>query len=181
MKPFLGPTVRQVLVMIILGIDPGTAITGYGVLETRQGKQCLLGYGVIETSADMRMESRLCMIHEKLKSIIEIYQPDEMAIEQLFFHRNNKTVITVAQSRGVLIMTAASAGLEIAEYTPLQVKQAVCGYGKADKKQVQFMVQNILTLPKPPKPDDAADAIAIALCHSQSRRLNLFAKDRGFI
>jgi len=160
--------------MIIMGIDPGTAITGYGVLENQSGKQNLVAYGTIMTPSDVEMPARLCHIHKQLKQVIDDFHPEEMAIEQLFFHRNNKTVITVAQSRGVLIMTAAAAGLTVAEYTPLQVKQAVVGYGKADKKQVQFMVQNILRLDGVLKPDDAADAVAIALCHAQSRRINAY-------
>lgn len=167
--------------MIVLGIDPGTAITGYGVMESRPGKYHLLAYGTIVTPAEMKMAMRLCLIHEELKRIIANFHPEEMAIEQIFFHRNNKTIITVAQSRGVLIMTAAASGLEVAEYTPLQVKQAVVGYGGADKKQVQFMVQNILGLKEIPKPDDAADAIAVALCHCHSRRLNVYSKGRGSV
>jgi crossover junction endodeoxyribonuclease RuvC len=157
--------------MIVLGIDPGTATTGYGLVEQSYGKHNLLAYGTIVTPAEQEMALRLCRIHEELQEIIAEYSPVEMAVEQIFFHRNSKTIVTVAQSRGVLIMTGAAAGLLVAEYTPLQVKQAVVGYGGADKKQVQFMVQNILGLKEVPKPDDAADAIAVALCHCQSRRL----------
>ncbi|MDR1159288.1 MAG: crossover junction endodeoxyribonuclease RuvC [Syntrophomonadaceae bacterium] len=160
--------------MLVLGIDPGTATTGYAVIDSFQGRKKLLCYGVISTSPSQKMDERLLRIHEELNQIIEEFSPSVMAIEEIFFNRNNKTVITVAQSRGVLILSAALAGLQIAGYTPLQVKQAVVGYGGADKKQVQFMVKNILGLKEVPKPDDAADAIAIALCHVHSARMNKY-------
>ncbi len=164
--------------MVVIGVDPGTAISGYAVIESQAGNKKLREYGTIQTSPDISMAERLVKVNLGLNEIISRYHPQVMAIEQIFFHKNNKTVITVAQSRGVLIMTAAAAGLDVAEYTPLQVKQAVVGYGGADKKQVQFMVQRILGLREIPKPDDAADAIAIALCHLHSYRINSFAEEK---
>lgn len=157
--------------MLVLGIDPGTATTGYGLVEYKQGKELLVEYGIISTPAGMGMPHRLCLINQELNSILQKYRPDEAAIEQIFYHKNSKTVITVAQSRGVALMTAAAAGVAVAEYTPLQVKQAVVGYGGAEKKQVQLMVQKILSMRELPKPDDAADALAIAICHIHSYRL----------
>lgn len=157
--------------MLVLGIDPGTAITGYGLVDYRRGKEVLITYGTITTPAKMKMPLRLCRINEGLNKLIAQYQPDSVAIEELFYHKNSKTVITVAQGRGVAVMTAASSGLEVAEYTPLQVKQAVAGYGNAEKRQVQLMVQRILSMKEIPKPDDAADALAVAICHIHSYRL----------
>ncbi|MDR1615750.1 MAG: crossover junction endodeoxyribonuclease RuvC [Syntrophomonadaceae bacterium] len=167
--------------MLVLGIDPGTATTGYAVIDSFQGRKKLLRYGVISTSSVQKMDERLLRIHEELNRIIEEFSPSAMAIEEIFFNRNNKTVITVAQSRGVLILSAALAGMQIAGYTPLQVKQAVVGYGGADKKQVQFMVKNILGLKDVPKPDDAADAVAVALCHVHSARMNDYTSGGGRI
>ena len=157
--------------MLVLGLDPGTATTGYGLVEYVRGREKMIAYGTIKTSAGMAMELRLLKIFQELNQIMDIYRPEAVAIEQLFHHKNAKTVITVAQSRGVLLMAVAQRDLELAEYTPLQVKQAVCGYGNAEKKQVQMMVQNILKLEEMPKPDDAADALAIAICHLHSRRM----------
>jgi crossover junction endodeoxyribonuclease RuvC len=153
--------------MIILGIDPGLAIVGWGVLESVQGKIRPIAYGAITTPAKTDVESRLLTIQNDLEAIIKKYNPDEMAIEELFFNTNSTTAISVAEARGVILCTAHRLGVKISEYTPLQVKQAVVGYGKAEKKQVIAMVTSILKLPKPPKPDDTADAIAIAICHSQ--------------
>ncbi|HPF20584.1 MAG TPA: crossover junction endodeoxyribonuclease RuvC [Syntrophomonas sp.] len=157
--------------MLVLGLDPGTATTGYGLVEYVRSREKMIAYGTIKTSAGIAMELRLLKIFQELNQILDTYRPEAVAIEQLFHHKNAKTVITVAQSRGVLLMAAAQRGLELAEYTPLQVKQAVCGYGNAEKKQVQMMVQNILKLEELPKPDDAADALAIAICHLHSRRM----------
>lgn len=157
--------------MIVLGIDPGTAITGFGLVEYEKGQEKLLDYGTIRTASDLPMHERLLLIHKEMNRILDQYEPQAVAIEELFHHKNAKTVITVAQSRGVLLMTAASRGLEIGEYTPLQVKQAVCGYGTAEKRQVQLMVQKILKMDHIVKPDDAADALAIAICHIHSRRM----------
>ena len=153
--------------MVILGIDPGLAIVGWGVIESNRGKIRPLAYGAITTPAHTDIEARLLMIRNDLKDIIERYKPDEMAIEELFFNTNITTGIAVAEARGVILCTAHERGVKISEYTPLQVKQAVVGYGKAEKHQVISMVTSILKLKAPPKPDDTADAIAIAICHSQ--------------
>ena len=155
--------------MIILGIDPGLAIVGWGVLEYTNARFRVLGYGSIETPAGMETPERLQIIFHDLRAIIEKYHPDEMAVEELFFDKNITTGIRVAEARGVLLFCAAEHGVKLFEYTPMQVKQSVCGYGKAEKKQVIMMVTSLLKLPKPPKPDDTADAVAIAICHSQCR------------
>jgi crossover junction endodeoxyribonuclease RuvC len=153
--------------MIILGIDPGLAIVGWGVIESVRGAQRPIAFGAITTPAHTLIESRLAMIESDLTEIINKYKPDEMAVEELFFNTNITTGIAVAEARGVILCTAHKLGVKIAEYTPLQVKQAVVGYGKAEKQQVIAMVTSILRLPAPPKPDDTADAVAIALCHAQ--------------
>ncbi len=155
--------------MIILGIDPGLAIVGWGVIESVGGKIRPLAYGAIRTPAHTDIEARLLMIATDLEAVIKKYNPDEMAVEELFFTNNITTGISVAEARGVILCTAHRLGVRIAEYTPPQVKQAVVGYGKAEKHQVIAMVTSILRLQKPPKPDDTADAIAIAICHAQSR------------
>ena len=155
--------------MRILGIDPGLAIVGWAVLESERGRLRPIAYGAITTPAHTSVESRLLIIKRDLEDIIDRYSPSEMAIEELFFNTNITTAITVAEARGVILCTAHAKGVKISEYTPLQVKQAVVGYGKAEKHQVIAMVTTILKLPKPPKPDDTADAVAIAICHSQCR------------
>ena len=155
--------------MIILGIDPGLATVGWGVVESVRGNVRPIAYGAITTPAHTDIESRLLMIQNDIETIIEKYKPDEMAIEELFFNTNITTGIAVAEARGVILCTAHKLGVKISEYTPLQVKQAVVGYGKAEKHQVIAMVTSILKLQKPPKPDDTADAVAIAICHAQSR------------
>lgn len=154
--------------MIILGIDPGTAITGYGVLENSGGKLRMVENGCVLTDKELDMPSRLDILGQELKGLIARFSPEVMAIEELFFFKNKKTVISVGQARGVAVFVGQNAGLEIHEYTPLQVKQAVTGYGRADKKQVQMMVKNILKLKEIPKPDDAADALAVAICCASS-------------
>ena len=154
--------------MVILGIDPGLAIVGWGVLEYDRNRFRPLAYGSINTPAGMETATRLAMIHSKLTAIIDRYKPTQMAVEELFFTKNITTGIRVAEARGVIIMTGQEMGLELAEYTPMQVKQAVVGYGAADKRQVISMVTRILNLPEPPKPDDTADALAIAICHAHS-------------
>ena len=154
--------------MRILGIDPGFAIVGWGIIDSERGNIRPVAYGAITTPAHTSLESRLLTIQHDLESLIEKYTPDEMAIEELFFNTNITTGIAVAEARGVILCTAHRLGLKISEYTPLQVKQAVVGYGKAEKQQVIAMVTSLLKLPKPPKPDDAADAVAIAICHSNS-------------
>lgn len=158
--------------MRVLGLDPGTARTGYGAVEYRSGRIKVLDYGLITTTPDMDMPERLLVINRELAGLIDAIQPDAVAVEQLYYFKNAKTVITVAQSRGVILLTSAQAGVMIAEYTPLQVKQAVVGYGNADKKQVQFMVQKLLALKEVPQPDDAADALAAAICHLHFHRLS---------
>ncbi|MBE6534857.1 MAG: crossover junction endodeoxyribonuclease RuvC [Ruminococcaceae bacterium] len=152
--------------MIILGIDPGYAIVGWGAIEYSGSKFKVLGYGSIETEAHTPTEERLVKINEGIKLLVERYTPDVMAVEELFFNTNITTGIKVAEARGVIIMKACSMGVKIAEYTPLQVKQSVVGYGRAEKKQVISMVTRLLGLEKPPKPDDTADALAIAVCHA---------------
>ncbi len=155
--------------MIILGIDPGFAITGYGVLDYRDNRFNALTYGVLSTKSTELFTDRLSAIDKKLKELIAEYKPDCCSIEELFFNNNAKTAIAAAQGRGVAIMSVTSQGIPTYEYTPLQVKQSVTGYGRADKNQVQQMVKMILHLDKIPKPDDAADALAIAICHAHSK------------
>ena len=151
--------------MIVLGIDPGLAIVGWGVLEVKGARFRTLGYGSIQTPAGMKTEDRLARIYADLNKIIDHFKPDEMAVEELFFTNNITTGIRVAEARGIILLCGTQKGIRIAEYTPMQVKQAVVGYGKAEKKQVIAMVTSILKLPAPPKPDDTADALAIAICH----------------
>ncbi len=153
--------------MIILGIDPGLATVGWGVIESVRGRTRPIAYGAITTPAHTDIEARLLMIQNDIESLISKYQPEEMAIEELFFNTNITTGIAVAEARGVILCTAHKLGVKISEYTPLQVKQAVVGYGKAEKHQVIAMVTSLLKLKSAPKPDDTADALAIALCHSQ--------------
>lgn len=152
--------------MIILGIDPGLAIVGWGVIEYSGSRFKVLGYGSVETPAHTPTEERLLRINEGIAELINTYHPDIMAVEELFFNTNITTGIRVAEARGVIIMRAHSLGVKLAEYTPLQVKQAVVGYGRAEKKQVISMVTRLLNLDAPPKPDDTADALAIAVCHA---------------
>lgn len=154
--------------MVILGIDPGLAIVGWGVLEYANGRFHVLGFGSIRTEAKAPVEDRISQIYDGMNTIIEKYKPDVMAIEELFWNTNQKTGISVAEARGVILLAAYKRGLQIYEYTPLQVKQAVVGYGRAEKKQVIMMVTSILKLAKPPKPDDTADALAIAICHGHA-------------
>ena len=159
---------KKVNILRILGIDPGIAIVGFGVIEYDNMNFKVIDYGAITSPAHTPVPSRLKMIYDDLTYVIEKYKPDEMAIEELFFNTNITTGISVAEARGVILCTAYKKGVKISEYTPLQVKQAVVGYGKAEKHQVIAMVTSILKLPAPPKPDDTADAVAIALCHAQS-------------
>lgn len=156
--------------MIILGVDPGTATTGYGIIKKERNTLTQLDFGCIRTTPDQEPSQRLRLLQEGLSTIIHTYKPESAAVEKIFFTTNAKTAISVAQARGVILETLASAGIEIYEYTPLQVKQAVTSYGKADKTQVQKMVKLLLNLEEVPKPDDAADALAIAICcaHSNS-------------
>ena len=154
--------------MVILGIDPGLAIVGWGVVDYSGSHFKVLGYGAIETPAGLATEERLSMIFDGIKQLVETYHPEQMAIEELFFKTNVTTGIRVAEARGVIITCAHKLGLKIFEYTPLQVKQAVVGFGRAEKKQVITMVTMLLGLAKPPKPDDTADALAIAICHAHT-------------
>ncbi len=161
--------------MIILGIDPGLAIVGWGVISYKASKFETLAYGSIQTPAGMPTEQRLAAIYDDLKEIIEKYKPDQMAVEELFFNTNQTTGIRVAEARGVILLCATKLGVETFEYTPLQVKQSVVGYGRAEKKQVISMVTMMLNLKSPPKPDDTADALAIAVCHAHSGASRLAA------
>ncbi len=154
--------------MIILGIDPGYAIVGYGVLEYSNNKFKVIEYGAITTDSKTDMFDRFKSIYDDICEVMERTKPDFMAIEELFFNSNQKTAINVAQARGVILLAAMNRGIRIFEYTPLQVKQAVAGYGRAGKKQVQQMVKLLLGLKEVPKPDDTADAVAIAICHGHS-------------
>jgi crossover junction endodeoxyribonuclease RuvC len=157
--------------MIILGIDPGTATTGYGILEETGSNYIILAYGCIKTSAKDSKEVRLQQIHQRVLDLIYQYQVEALAIEQLFFNKNTRTAMLVGEARGVVLLAAAQAGLPVYEYTPLQVKKSLAGYGKATKDEVMTMVQLSLSLAKPPKPDDAADALACALCHLAQENL----------
>ena len=154
--------------MRILGIDPGYAIVGYGVLDYDRNKFSVVNYGAITTEAGKPFDSRLKEIYDDMCSLLDMAKPDCMSIERLYFTNNKTTGIDVAQARGVIMLAAAQRGIEIYEYTPLQVKQAVVGYGRAEKHQVQEMVRNILNLKEVPKPDDTADAVALAICHGHS-------------
>ncbi len=154
--------------MKILGIDPGFAIVGYGVIDHTGNKFKTIKYGAVTTEANEDMFLRFKKIYDSLTEIINEHKPDAMAIEELFFNSNQKTAINVAQARGIILLSALNANVPVFEYTPLQVKQAVVGYGRADKGQVQQMVKALLNLEKVPKPDDTADALAIAICHAHS-------------
>ena len=154
--------------MRILGIDAGYAILGYGVLDMKGDRFSVVTYGSILTDSNMDMPARLQLLYDGLCEIIEEYEPEEASIEELFFNNNAKTAILVGEARGVAVLACAKNGLNISEYTPLQIKQALVGYGRADKKQVQAMVKAILNLENVPKPDDTADALAAAICHGHS-------------
>ena len=161
--------------MLVLGIDPGTADTGYGLVrEAQDGSLEAIAYGVIKTPAKTPMPERLQMLYEELKEIINLHRPDSSAVERLFFVKNVKTGIAVGQARGVTLLALAQASLPIAEYSPNEIKQAVAGYGGADKRQVQEMVRMLLNLESIPKPDDAADALAVAICHLHSAKLQSY-------
>lgn len=154
--------------MRILGIDPGYAILGYGILDMKGNHFSVVAYGSVLTDAKMDMPSRLQVLYDRLSELIDEYKPEEASIEELFFNNNAKTAILVGEARGVAVLACAKKGLKISEYTPLQIKQALVGYGRADKKQVQAMVKAILNLDTVPKPDDTADALAAAICHGHS-------------
>ena len=164
--------------MRILGIDPGVAIVGFGLIESERGAVRMLQYGAVNTSAGLPLATRLVQIEQDLTQLIQQFKPDEIAIEELFFSKNITTGIAVAHGRGVILCTAEKLGVPIYEYTPMQVKQAVTGYGKAVKKQVQEMTRVLLHLPAVPKPDDTADALAMAItfCHTNGNQLNRFVR-----
>lgn len=158
--------------MIIVGFDPGLATLGYGVIKKEaKRKPEMVDYGIISTPKDENLAVRLCMLEKGVKQVIDKFRPAEIAIEELFFAKNVKTGIAVAHARGVILLTANKECGKIFEYTPLQIKQALTGYGRADKNQIQQMVKSFLGLKAVPKPDDAADALAVALCHLNTGRL----------
>ncbi|PIP28028.1 MAG: crossover junction endodeoxyribonuclease RuvC [Candidatus Moranbacteria bacterium CG23_combo_of_CG06-09_8_20_14_all_35_22] len=158
--------------MRVLGIDPGTATTGWAILCEKNGIIKPVAYGHIATSPKKSDDERILEISQDLEKIIQKFEPQEAGVEEIFFFKNQKTIITVAQARGAILLTLGQNNVKVSSYTPLQVKQAITGYGRAEKKQIQAMTKNILNLTELPKPDDTADAIAIALCHINSRKLN---------
>jgi crossover junction endodeoxyribonuclease RuvC len=162
--------------MRVLGVDPGTATTGWAILEEEKGRVLAVAFGHISTEAGRLPERRLREIATDLGKIIKKYKPQEAAVEEIFFAKNLKTAVAVSQARGVILLTLDQFRVKIFGYTPLQVKQALTGYGKAEKRQVQLMVKNILNLPSIPKPDDTADAIALGLCHINSRKFKLLSR-----
>jgi crossover junction endodeoxyribonuclease RuvC len=165
--------------MLVLGIDPGTAITGYGLVKGEDDDLTLVAYGAITTSSDWPLPERLQRIYRELTAVIEDRQPTAVAVEELFFSKNVRTALSVGQARGVVLLAAANAGLPIHEYTPLQVKQAIAGYGRATKDQIQQMVKMLLALDSVPQPDDAADAIAVAICHIHSAKLTAMLREEA--
>lgn len=158
--------------MLVLGIDPGTAICGYGVVEQKGSQLRAIEYGAIETSPKLKNEERLTIIYEGISKLIEKYKPDVVGVEELFFNKNVRTAMAVGQARGVILLAVGQNNVRLAEFTPLQVKQAVVGYGKATKEQVIYMTQRILNLPDKPHPDDVADALAVAVCTTHCGNLN---------
>jgi crossover junction endodeoxyribonuclease RuvC len=164
--------------MLVLGIDPGTATTGWGIVERDGDSLTLLDYGTVTTSQGAPLPERLQVIYQELGQIIEQHSPDAAAVEKLFFSKNVRTALAVGQARGVALLAIADAGLPLHEYTPLEVKQSVSGYGRASKEQVQKLVQILLGLDFLPEPDDAADAIAVAICHIHSARLQAMVADQ---
>lgn len=165
--------------MRILGIDPGVATIGFGLIEASRAKNTLVRYGVITTPAGLPLSDRLLQIHRDMNELLDLLKPDEVAVEELFFSKNITTGISVAHGRGVILLSVAEQDIPVYEYTPMQVKQAVAGYGKAEKKQVMLMTQRLLHLEQIPRPDDAADALALAICHSRSAT-SLINMDRTF-
>jgi crossover junction endodeoxyribonuclease RuvC len=166
--------------MLVLGIDPGTATTGFGLVgETPDGGYAVVDYGVILTPAGMSQEKRLLILYNRLVEIMLLHRPESGAVEKLFFSRNVTNAITVGQARGVVMLVMAQQGIPVAEYTPMEVKQAVTGYGGADKRQIQLIMKTILDLDDIPRPDDAADALAVAVCHLQSYRMRAFLDPPG--
>jgi crossover junction endodeoxyribonuclease RuvC len=164
--------------MRILGIDPGIALTGFGIVEKNGVKVKAGSYGHISTQSGTPVPDRLKILYDDMVNIIVEYRPEVMAVEELFFNKNVKTAIIAAQARGVIILSAVNNGVDVVEYTPLQVKQAIVGYGRASKQQVQFMVKELLRLNEIPRPDDTADALAIAICHANSMDILNSIKER---
>ena len=154
--------------MRILGIDPGIGTVGFGVIDSVKGKNTYISCGVITTPPNTALSPRLDMIYNDLNQLIEAFAPDAISVEELFFSKNITTGIAVAHGRGVILLSCYQSGVPVYEYTPMQVKQSVVGYGGAKKPQVIYMVQRLLNMPKPPRPDDAADALALAICHARS-------------
>ncbi len=165
--------------MRVLGVDPGTAITGYGLVESLDDQLRLITYGTITTPAGQPLAERLATLYRELSQVIQDTRPTAVAVEELFFQKNVRTALAVGQARGVVLLAAAHARLPVHEYTPLQVKDAVVGYGRATKEQVQEMVRMLLKLDEVPRPDDAADAVAIAICHCHSARLAALMTQAG--
>jgi crossover junction endodeoxyribonuclease RuvC len=162
--------------MRVVGIDPGTAKTGYGVIEEMAGRLSLVSYGTICTTPDTPMPRRLLALHRELTELLALHAPETAAVERLFFQKNVRTALSVGQARGVALMALAERDVPVSEYTPPEIKQAVTGYGGAGKAQVQSMVQTLLGLPEPPKGDDAADALAVAICHAHSQKIARLAE-----
>lgn len=158
--------------MRIMGIDPGLAIVGFGVVDTCKRQMKAVDYGTIQTESKLEYTNRLLCVANSLEQLLNTYQPDVVAVEELFFNKNTKTAFAVAQARGVILLTVLKKGIPLYEYTPLQVKQGVVGYGRATKVQVQLMVKTLLGLKEKPKPDDAADGLAVAICHKNFSSLN---------
>ncbi len=166
--------------MLVIGIDPGTAITGFGIIrEDDDGNLIAVDYGVITTSSKLPMPDRLSIIYDELNAVIKKHSPQTSAVEKIFFSKNVKTAISVGQARGVVLLSLAQAGVDISNYTPNEIKQAVTGYGGADKRQIQEMVKILLDLEEIPKPDDAADALAVAICHLQNAKFEQFVENEG--
>jgi len=154
--------------LVVLGIDPGVATVGFGIVSEKAGVSKLIRYGVISTPSSMRLALRLMQINSDMKELVQTFKPDAIAVEELFWGTNQKTAVTVAQGRAAIILAGEEQGIPMFEYTPLQVKKAVSGYGRATKKQVMEMVRRLLNMEQIPKPDDAADALAIAICHART-------------
>lgn len=167
---------REKYYMIILGIDPGYAILGWGVVEKAGNRFRDIAHGAVTTHKDMDMPERLEALYDGLREIIEEYRPEVASIEKLYFNTNTTTAINVGQARGVAVLACIKGGVKVAEYTPLEIKQALTGYGRADKKQMQFMVRTMLNLREVPKPDDTADALAAAICHGHSADTRMILK-----
>lgn len=164
--------------MVIMGIDPGFAITGYGIVKYEGNKFSVLDYGAITTNSSLVLSERLLVLSGRLEDLISKYKPYAISVEELFFNKNIKTALAAAHGRGIALLAAAKSTAEVFEYTPLQVKQAVVGYGRAEKAQMQQMVKVILNLPEVPKPDDVADALAVAICHAHSYKIGGIGIDK---